>query len=1103
LSQGSRFAVGMAALVASLSIAVASNAYAAGSAGLTRIVSPTSNQVVGKPGVRVVLRSRASLSKLHVLINGHNVKRYFHQVGGQDRAELRLGRGLRPGVDELSVTTGGGTDFDSVTFIVARQDRKLLRLTGFRVGGPQTPVLVKAKLAPGSTMRAWVNGHRDDSAFHYRGGGLYVGRLGANDWLRAGRNRLALLASRTAPSKRSASYTVRSKTFRQERGRLTAGAGRDLVVNAGDFVRLDGTAANLGYKGAGDVKYRWQVTDRPRGVAPNLTAPASDGPWFEPKAPGTYLIAVKITAADGSTSIDTVTVTAREDLPPVGARLDTVADDRGTIMLDGKPVEGTTAPCDVPCASNASYAVFQRDTLELKPDGSGYVTKDSAGMTKLVGVATSFTGDALMVVNINGPLVPANARKLFDILGVARSSVSDAELTQSRAPYSVVGVPGAPPGSGYISRGPNTVPSARHLANMSGYLRLNPALPTNGAFEFVFADQAEFDTDASTVASQISMKVGSATYTHAAPVDGSSGLFLVRLNSQTLAPIDQLFYVTNKPDGSEVPAESKRLADDLGGAADAGGRTLVLLQAFNKPKGTSVGWMAAAAAIGRLGGTPQVFAQLNQKTADEPKEGRYALVGRPATDTGAAESSQALAGQKGDGVLGGLLGRDRETQYEPLAADPAGTINFALVRIVNRASQPGGGFPAFSPKEAAWAESLGRDVGICTSNVNVPCDVRKAYYQRMTGTDWSTYYTSLSNEKCLDAQTPPQPIKDCVSARNELQTEIKARNAVAAYFGRDGLQAAFGDAKVGALVDVNQIASTITQAVKPPTTSSAQSDAFELISHLVEIGGLAVGGAVGGELVDNAARGLSAAFGLASYLTRDDGSPDLVGPELTAKAADLGSILFKHYQAASNYFTTEAQIIMSDWSKMQEVADATPTDGWKLPPEATTTTQLSLATKQTIYQALVPVAYPLLINLGTNQSGYSFSDARSWKCKAPTPYPDKNLFRHTGPAAQLTWKVVPRNGYGSSAVIAVGRHAVGSGSDAYVPAPPDTVTGPLFGKTNLGGMGFYKLQFYSPQNFKLLPQVLQQEYEIHVLQAIGFGYYWCSHVPDPPDTSGG
>jgi hypothetical protein len=75
-------------------------------------------------------------------------------------------------------------------------------------------------------------------------------------------------------------------------------------------------------------------------------------------------------------------VTTGADLPPIGGRLDTVADDRGTITLDGKAVEGTTEPCDpgpfkIGCAFQASYAVFDRETLEVRDNGN--VRTDAGG----------------------------------------------------------------------------------------------------------------------------------------------------------------------------------------------------------------------------------------------------------------------------------------------------------------------------------------------------------------------------------------------------------------------------------------------------------------------------------------------------------------------------------------------------------------------------------------------------------------------------------------------------------------------------------------------------------------------------------------------------
>ena len=72
---------------------------------------------------------------------------------------------------------------------------------------------------------------------------------------------------------------------------------------------------------------------------------------------------------------------------------------------------------------------------------------------------------------------------------------------------------------------------------------------------------------------------------------------------------------------------------------------------------------------------------------------------------------------------------------------------------------------------------------------------------------------------------------------------------------------------------------------------------------------------------DRADPSIPATFGLAAYLTKHNGAPDLVGPEVRATATRLGGELAERYQNASSYLTTEAQIVMSDWTKMAYVAE--------------------------------------------------------------------------------------------------------------------------------------------------------------------------------------
>jgi hypothetical protein len=1096
-------------------VARGASASAAVAGGATRIVSPAANQVVGSgDGVKVVLRSRTSLRQLQIFVDGQPVDGYFNGSDGIYRATLRVGSGLHLGTDELLVVTGAGAELNHVSFIVARPAPELLGLSALQVGGDRAPVRVAASIAPGATLQAWVNGHRDDDAFQPQGAG-YVGLLGGNDWLQSGKNRVTVLAYRTSPSGRDASYVVKTRTFWRRPGTLTAGAGPDQITTDGQFIRLHGSVSVPGsaQRVVPRVTYSWRVVGRPRGAVARLYDAGSKTPGFEANAPGDYLVATKVVAANGSSSVDTATVTEILDTPPIGVRLATAADDRGTITLDGAPVPATTEPCQPDqggCTGRGSYAIYNRETLARVASGNVVDNPESGGISTLANLATSHTGGQryLMVANFQAlaedPKELADGRELLRTLGAP--TMSDAEMNRmltSAAPVSIIGMPGSPAGSGFVSdhfleRSPYPAPSfARQVANMSGYLRFNPLSVSGGYFDFVFPDQAEFNTDASPSPSQIRMYVAGSVYAHDAPTDGSSGFFLVRLDSQTLALDQDFFYVTNRPDGTEIPAEAKRMADDIAWATSKQndhGQLLLILQAFGKPKGTSAGWLQAADAIGKLGGNAQVFAQLNQRSSDEPHEGRYAFVGRSSMDVHGAVSSQPLTGRAADGRLQGLLARGRDGQYEPLIADPAGTVNFDLVSIVNRAPAPDGGFPAFTPGQGAAASFLGRDpdiIGVCV-RTDPTCDVRKAYYQRYAGTNWNTILTRLGSDyakQTCDASHPGFTPDDCNTARHELEREIGRRNTVAEYFGQGGLQAPFGTAQVAALVDVATIAEQIREAVKPPPADNATANAMNILSYIARIGGFA--GAIYPQALGISA-GLGGAFALAAYQTKDNGTPDLIGPKVTAAAVNLGSKLYERYQDASGSFTTEAKIIISDWPKLRDVSALISNPRWALDTSEPTVLRIRLATQQTIYQSLIPVAYPVLYDLGTH-----LGNAKDWQCSSPPPLVSKHLFQTTEGGAQLSWTMTSDPYVGQRHLIAVGaRYTRGTTRDAYIPAPPDSITKPLFrepSEAGGGGIGLYKLDFYSPQFFEVFGTRLR---------ARNGDWLPCTGVPNPPGNAG-
>ena len=262
----------------------AGDASAAGSSQLTRIERPRAEQVVGKGKVRVVLRTRSSLGALRVSVDGRNVERFLHRSKRGYRGVLRLGRGLRYGVNDLVVATRGRMDVDHVRFIVARRDRTLLTLRNLRVGGREAPVRVVVWPARPSKLQAWVNGRRVAHAFLPRGR-AFVGRLGANDGVRPGRNRLVVLVHRTARHGRAAVHDVERVTFRRKRGRVIAGAGRDRVFSAGGFITLRGSAVGGRSRAsvAPAVKHRWTIVRQPPGSGEVLTRARTAAPNSGPR----------------------------------------------------------------------------------------------------------------------------------------------------------------------------------------------------------------------------------------------------------------------------------------------------------------------------------------------------------------------------------------------------------------------------------------------------------------------------------------------------------------------------------------------------------------------------------------------------------------------------------------------------------------------------------------------------------------------------------------------------------------------------------------------------------------------------------------------------
>lgn len=780
---------------------------------------------------------------------------------------------------------------------------------------------------------------------------------------------------------------------------------------------------------------------------------------------GAGLATAAATAPPHVGSPATATATAQTG-NPYGVPLETAAPD-GSIVLDGSKVRLTER--NTHDALGISWAIINRRTAAV--DTSGLWSIAESGFKAATEVAQNpkyRDGEYLMVVNWKGPLDEPHTRELF--AGLYRAITgTDLPGDVLRTPKNylrgtLMGVLGASPGGAFFDHRDQLTHPAE--GDLHGYLRLNI---TTGLLDFVPKNYVPVDTVSSETATRLTIRVGDETYTADHPDEGA-GFVLIRLDAKTLRRLGQFVYRTNS-NGDVLVGPLHTLANDLQDAADEPDHPLVILQSWGKPKGSSADWDRAALAIEKMGGTRQLFDDLNQPYAGGPgsdptngRTGGYAFIGRTGTTAPRAEVSHPLDNLPAR--LSGLLMLSRTADYEPMlvgapSASGAPPVNVQLVKIANEAPKP---FPVLAPGEPSdqvqAAENFigGPDVmNVCQAGVT--CNIRQSYYLNYRAA-WQTIALALqtASGKCQEPHQGFTP-QVCEKVRSQVFTEVQAANRVRHYLGPEGLQQPFGAAGVAALANLGDISQQIQAAVKPPPGDKTTSNALQIVSYLFKIGNL------GGGQVATISEGLSGVFALASYMSAPDNSPDLIGPKVAAAAGHLGVDLATRYQTAGDQLDQVGQIIVSDYGKLMAVASKVDSE-WNLGSVGSAREALIRAAKQTIVETLVPLAYPVLYDLGR----IGGLQARNWNCFYTVFTTNhKYLFKHEPEGGQVVERF-PAHGQNQGdwiPVMAIGAtHTVGRQEDAYIPAPPGDVMDPLFKPVAAGGVGMVKLEFFTPRLFR-------------------------------------
>jgi hypothetical protein len=841
-----------------------------------------------------------------------------------------------------------------------------LRIESIAVGSKTGPLTIRVRAGVHANLTIWVRGHRVDHPFEFAGPQTQSIALRAADRLHPGADRIRIRA------RHRGRVLEARRTVHVPAWALLADAGAD----NGSVVRAKAQVGTAGAVGGGtDLDYRWHIAKRPQGGRVKLIGRDGPQPMVDATTPGTYVLQLKVDqGGEGPDSFDQVTVAVNPDDPPIGAPINTL-DANNAIAIAGKSYGGgATCQC-------TSYVVLERTTRVVVEDGR--VANDASGIAKLAGFADHYGSDDkymkyLMV--LSGPSgvphaqIDDFARLLKKIGATLPAPEAFAALdNQNPLPYSAIGIPGAPAGAA-TTRIPGVSDSPVSGA-MVGYLQKNQAVSGDGTplYDYVAPEHPSFDTRAESTAKKNTMSVGGATYSASLADNVTAGLHVVALDGLTLRMLYNVAIPTNTGNAAGDRALQKTAAEEIAKAAGKPAGPLVLVQTIGKPKGAGPEWGAVVNQLARLGANPQLVNALDGTN-------EFALVSRVGAEEPPAEASTAYESAYPNpnyprSRLAGVLARNRTSNFVPNVSgtptpnNESGVVNTALVET---AYQPAKAWPPLST-QGTDAEIVAVQSYICTAlnfckPANSCAQIRECFWQKYSA-EWGDKRTTLLGLN----YSPTQDFKEGVfqEAKTELLKEISSVVNVEGWIRR--LQEPLDRSSLRSYVDLQDIGNKVFNAVQPDPSSNSTSWILGLVGKAVALGGF------GKPPLSSAAAGFSAAFGLLSYLTNKQGQP-LLGTEIKVRSSALAGEMLDRVELARRAMTGIGMLLVSDYGKLEK-ANGEIDSNWTLPDTEVLSTQLRNATRQWFWEALLPTAYPYLIQSVAPSAGAidcAIPDRRAW-----------------------------------------------------------------------------------------------------------------------------
>jgi hypothetical protein len=1043
---------------------------------VVELASPARDTLVGSRALELDATTRDDIVTLRGQIGTRDIG--FVRRRGHWRAVVRAAD-LLPGDNTLVVTA---TDTRDRVAHVFRELYKPgaetelgLAVEDAAVAGAQA---VKVRLAPGpALLHATLNGRDVSPRFSLHVGEQLVS-LGADDGLRAGRNRLEV----TAVTAAGAYQRVRLKL--RVRGAGPVGAGPDAVVRTGVEYRLAASPGRSKLSGT----LRWEVERAPTGSRATLQGSRSGRPRFTPDVRGTYVLRVEVRKGD-AVAADIVTLTAQDSsIPPIGSHLDTQLDlaglgfpGAGGIVLDGQvaywPQDDVRALLPGP---GAILLLLDQSTLELV----SITTASAADAGELV----TAVNDALtvhpkgIVAVLSLPFGSGGSEQtpetgygtLLQTLGIDDAKTPDTwdRTIQLGLPFSAVVTIGSAQTTPQVWRSsPNSAvatPSVPALAgNWSGYLQLG----NGGVGPYTLAPDTHvpFDTSADATPSSNTVTVGacpgpscqtfpSQPLTTCAP-SGTGGFQVVILAAGTLQPLTNQTFTTNGGCAAAADADALDwMANLLASQQTAGGDEdlMVIVQSIGTPRNANdlsnieayIGWTEVSNEVTEYGGNRTVFAQVGL-SAGTPQG--YTLVGYdslglPSSTSPFARETSAAAPGITTARISGLLARNRRNDLVPIVSVVGGVQSFfgtmiyqpptpwplpstdgerrALAYLTTKVA------PTFHPPVVVSAANDGN----CYDPANP--SFRAAYCDTSLDGSWELITIALQEQASLiplDAVgfTPA----DWSNVLTQLANETADVSEIPALI--TNLQTPFGGTNVAAAVDLYTPVNAITQALNANQATQSSSYWLNLLGEVFGLAWAFLPPDV------NAIAGLvSEGMAIASQLSRtSDGAPAL-DARVSVAADKLASELQQRYNDTSEDIAYLREILVTDYGKLLASVNA---------PGFSTQSLNDL--KDGLRRATRAWAYPPLLSsvfrmdqLLDKDGGFT-GNARDFQCtwyqnESGFPY---HPFRDAPDLVQYSFGLPPPSPPNTVFVLAGPGNPDSGPSEAIYPAtPPDTLMTAMF-----------------------------------------------------------